>query len=649
MKTITQFLNHQLQLHRNNLPAYLLLLLAILVSVACLISSSLHYTGKAYGNPVTWISWLLSMICFLTAFIVLKPELTVTKYTTVDQKPSYRSEVIILAILSAFFFVTHLWNFQTAPWNGNGLFDDAAWNIYEAKKFIFSTEPFQAAFWRVGSSSAKGIVFHYYIMTIFKIFGYNLIVFNMAVLFLGFITWFFTVKLVYRLFNNHFIAIISALILNFLPLHFIHSFVGQRYAVAPPLLMASLFFLHTGFKNKSFPRIRFSSILAGLCAAGAIMGKHYVFGLIASLPLATLFRKKYWTKTNLNLILSFSLGFIITCVPILTYIYYTPAYYTLEGNYLKQFFETVRTQGLNQYIDRCWLCFTGYIWHKWFLPDFPLIPFSYYIFLIPGIAWALIKKQFIYLTICAVSFGAAFVAGFSDYRILMVSPLWIVLMAFGLNYIIEKTKSLSKIFIKVFIYVIIIAITGAGLFPCITYLNRLSKNPYSVRYFAQKDVAVSRFLRDIVAGVPEPRSTFRPQDFQKLSGLKEPDYDTLICIEYGYAVPHTFLYDYGAEKILSFEDDIPFNLVTTEELLNYNKNAIAAYHSVNHKDLKLIWEKTPKSELIINQFRKLKFLGHDEILSSSHAGVDFSFYILTIENKNLGLFKEKASQINIWE
>ena len=43
-----------------------------------------------------------------------------------------------------FFVVAHLWNFRTAPWNGDGIFDDAARDLLFLKTHVIS-RPFQAA------------------------------------------------------------------------------------------------------------------------------------------------------------------------------------------------------------------------------------------------------------------------------------------------------------------------------------------------------------------------------------------------------------------------------------------------------------------------------------------------------------------------
>ncbi len=669
---IMDYLKLQMSIIKTHKKNAFFLLGAVFMSLVCLVASVLHYTHKAYGNHLTWIGWLAGMILLLLAFLPKASSLPGRIFGRLKAINKKRTCIYILLII--LFFASHLLNFKTAPWNQNGLFDDASWNIFEAKEFIFSSEPFQGAFWRDGSSSAKGVIFHYYITILFMVFGYNTLVFNLAVMLLAFFTYFFTIKLLYRLFNNHFITIISAVILNFLPLQFLFSFVGQRYAMAPPTLMASLYFLYTGFKNKSFMRISLSSVFAGLCFSAAIMGKQYLMGLAIAIPLFLLFDfKKSFNRVNINLAKCFIVGFIISSMPMLMYMAHNPRYFTLEREYSKAFLDAFFSQGfagIQEQIDRFYGCLfnSSTFYYRWFIPDYVLIPFSYYAFLIPGTIAAFIKKRFEYLTICMISSVGAFVAGFSDYRLLMISPLWIVLMAFGMHYMIDaaklffnpssislkeknkfiETQSKHKDLYKYISYTVITAVILVSLIPCISYLNKKSKDPYSVYFFTQKDVAVSRYLRDIVMGTPDPQPVMRWQEFKTPFVYKKPDYETLICIEYGYAVPFTFLQDFDAKKILSFGGaaGLPFNLISEQELFYANKTAIVNYIPSN-KNLKLIWEKTPKSEHIIEKFTSLNYLGHDEYLTSSHEGKSFTFYVLTIYNQNIEQLKNEVLDIEL--
>ena len=633
--------------------AYILFSLAAASAACCAVWSCLHYADRLYGNQVTWISWILSMGLLVLAFY---------KYRAPKQKRKLRLKtgMALIGLLSALFIVSHLWNFDTAPWNHNGLFDDAAWNVYYALRYIFSGQPFQAAFYDHGI--AREVIFHYYITFLFKIFGYNLLTFNLSVMALGFVTYLFTILLIQKIFKNHAVTVISAVIMNFFPLHFLFCFVGQRYAMVPPLMASSLYFLYKGFKDRSYFSISLSSVLAGLCFSSGIMGKQYLMGLFGAFVLSLLFNfRKSFTDANWKFLKLFVAGVIISAMPMLIYIIYNKdIYFANESNYTNLFFNTIRSEGYAgflKYYERMANCLFGNTYYKWFIPDFPLIPVHFYLFLIPGFAISFIRKQYQFITVALVPVAGAFISGFSDYRVFMAAPLWVILMAYTINEMVKTGKdfrfdakdpmaAVKKLNYRLIGMAAAVVIFIVGIIPCIRYIDGKSRDPYSVYFFAQKDVAVSRFLRDIAAGIPDPSPAFRQGEFRKLKGMGEPDYDTFICQNLGYAITHTFLFDYDDKKILSFSDQLPYNLLQEQEILNINKRVIENYRK-NAKDLKLVWEETEKTRRIIGEFKKLNYLGSDETLSSQHEGRSFTIYVLNIKNENIEEFKQKAREIKL--
>src|SRR5882724_10452697 len=249
--------------------------LFVLSSIACVVATSWHYTSRYPGNAGTWLAWLLCLGFLLATYVPTRRDTNEWTSELWDNQLFVR----VFVVLALVFVVSHIWNFRTAPWNQNGLFDDAAWDIYFAKKYIFTHEPFQAAF---PDGIAREVVFHYYITFFFVPFGYNLLTFNIALLVLGLTTFIFTCLIIHELFRNYFVTIVAGLVFNFLPFHFIQTFIGHRYAMAAPLITASLYFLMTAFTRQSAFRMALSAILAALCVDSAIMGKQFVICLFAA-------------------------------------------------------------------------------------------------------------------------------------------------------------------------------------------------------------------------------------------------------------------------------------------------------------------------------------------------------------------------------
>ncbi len=617
-------------------------ILFVISGLSCLIATNFHYTNQYPGNPVTWIGWILSMVFLLFAFFPTSQDIK-SWLLSLKSLPC-----LIFVLLAGFFVISHLWNFETAPWNENGVFDDAAWDIYFAKKYISSDAPFQAAY-TVGI--AKEVMFHYFITPFFMVFGYDLLTFNYSLIVLGLTTFIFTALLIHRIFNNYIVTITSAVIFNFFPLHFLQTFVGHRYAIAAPLIMASLYFLYTGFKNRSYFRVALSSILAALCVQGAIMGKHFVMSLIAAMILYLIFNfKKSVTKTNGKLGFVFSIGFLISLIPLIGFAYHNPqVYFGHEGGLTHRFFESFGKNGregfMQAYVAQLSDIFFGeFTWRRGSMPDFVIIPFVYYLFLIPGFIIALLKKRFEIVILAVVPIVGAFVASAYDFRVLHAAPFWIILMAFTFNELLklQNNESVHRYFPYKGLLIVSGVVLLVGLVPSINYIDSKSKDPNSMHMLPQIDVAVSRVLRDIVAGAPNPSTAMRRDEFNRIDGLPEPDFDTFACQEGGYAITHLFLQDYGDRKIMSFCNQSPSRNLSEEKIFSVNKKVIDDY-VVGYKDLKLVWAMTDKTKRIIDTFKKYKYLGSDEMVTGEHEGRSFSLYILNISRENIGDLKQAIS------
>lgn len=611
------------------------LFLSLILSCVSFLSSSLHYASLWYGNNLSWISWLSSVALFSYAFLPSKKRV----FHTITKK-----SVLFVAGIIAFYILAHLWNFQHAPWNQNGLFDDAAWDIYFSKNHAFNG-PYQAAFFDEVGYISRETVFAYYISVFFKIFGYNLLVFNISLLVLGGVTVLFTTLLIHEYFKNNRITLLSFFVLNFFPFHYMHIFMGHRYAIATPLMMISLYFLYTAFLRNSYIRAILSSFFAALCMGSAVMGKQYIGGLLLTAILIFLFGKKEWkSKNNYMLVTVWIIGFIISGIPLIAYIFWNYDVYAMrEQGLLKDFFAFYKEGGVSAirpYIDGMEeLFFAGHSYRRQFLTNFPLIPFAYYILLLPGLAISFLKKRYEIVLLSLIPVLGAFFSGAYDFRVLLSVPIWIIAMAFLLEFIHMKFSGKIRNMCLIG-YSLVVAI---GLISSITYILAISADPHSQYLLPHKDVAVSRLLQDIVIGEPNPSFAMKPDELNRVINLSKISYDVLACPNSAYAIAHVYLQNYDDKKVLSLCDGGIQLLKTPEEIIKNAKSAILSYEP-DGKDVKLIWEVSDKSAPAIALFEKYNTYGSDTEISNSLEGERFSFYILTIKKENVSLFKEAVSQ-----
>ena len=606
--------------------------------VICAWAGAAHYRQFTWGDPWQPIGWLLSMLFLLLAFLPDRHRLAASFRSLINPRTAFFLFWII------FFVVSHLWNSRTAPWNGDALFDESGWDLWYLKTYVMG-HPYQPAWFHFPIS--RETLFHYYVWGFLKLFGFNILAYQAALFVIWFTTFLFTILLVDLFFRSYVVTSITALVLNFLPFAFIYTFAGYRYPMATALAVVSLYFLHVGFRSNSTFCLSLGGMVAGLCLASSISGKQYLLALAIAAPLYGLF---YWrsltrsvTWTSLALVVY---GFLAGAATILLYIVFKRqdyAYY--ESSFVRDFWNAAKSapfpKGIREFTKQLYDCFFAIPGPRFFIPDTLPIPLPYYWLLLPGVALAVWKKRFEIVLAAIIPVAGAFVARSIENRLLMPIPFWVILMSFTFAGILKLRPWPS---VQIVLGAIAALILLDGLVPSVRYIYSKTKNPFGIRYYAQGEVAVSRFLKHVVAGEehPDPPHLER-NEFNRIKGIPDPPYNCFICQGDAYSIIHLFLHDYDDNKILSFCAEYPFDIVLSEQdVWNANKRAILS-HVPGNKDLKLIWERHPKTERTINIFKSLRDLGMEDSISYSFGGRVRTFYVLNIPNKNIQQFQRDVS------
>ena len=239
-------------------PRIILLGLSIVSLAICAWAGTAHYRKAAWGDPWQPIGWLLSMLFLVAAFFPGHERPPAGFKSLIKPKTAF----FLFWIL--FFVVSHLWNFRTAPWNGDALFDESGWDLWYLKTYV-TGHPYQAAWFHLVIS--RETLFHYYVWGFLRLFGFNILSYQAALFVIWLTTFIFTLLIVDLFFRSYIVTSITALVLNFLPYAFIYTFAGYRYPMATALAVVSLYFLHVGFRTASPFCLSLGGIAAGLCLA----------------------------------------------------------------------------------------------------------------------------------------------------------------------------------------------------------------------------------------------------------------------------------------------------------------------------------------------------------------------------------------------
>lgn len=621
-----------------------LFLLSLFCGLTAFVLSCRQFRGATLGaQPALW--WIISMVLLVAAASGAGQE--------AGAGSSSRSARIVFFTALAYFGV-HLFLLPNAPWNENGLFDDAAWDIYFANEHVFAPNvPFQAAYWDEIGAISREVLFHYYIVTFFKCFGYNLLSFNYALLCLGYVTLVFTVLAVDRLCRSGIVTIVAALVMGTFPLYVTQIFIGHRYAMAPPLIAASYYCLVTAFQAGSPRRPVLGGLLGAFCVESAVMGKQYLIGLVLSAVLLAVFhRREVVSPRNARLCWNVVLGAAVGLIPLLVYVIYnTDAYYVRERNLVRDFKLAVSGSGLTgleKYIDDLLsVFFASRSDRRFFSPDYHAIPLLYYSLIIPGFFVALRRRRAAIVLLSLLPVAGAFVAGCTDFRILICVPFWVMAACLSVDAMLKQVSHSREALKRQRVRLYKAALFGAAVVVLLgaanasVYLVQIARDPNSMWFLPHRDVAVARVIQDVACGVERPSPMMKRDEFQRRPTSVSAKYDVLASPASAYAIAHLYLQFLNHEQILSFNRQITQRLLGPAGVREANIEALNAYKPAG-RDLKLLWEVTEDSLPSIEYFSRFSRPAAVVRQTYESEGGQFTVCTITVASADLKTFQESV-------
>ena len=614
-------------------------LAAMVLMVFNFAATLLMYLNITNDNFITFFTWPVALVLLVISF---------RKLGTIElKKINIKNPILlVLLIVSIVYLISHFYNFSNAPWNTYGLFDDGAWDIFDARKMCFTSKRLELIFWdeNIGLISRE-LVFHYFMTILFKIFGYNLLVFNVGLIFLGFVTVIFTTLTAYELKKDPILAGAAGIFLNFMPLNFTQVYMGHRYAICGPLLMISFYFIVRAFKRNSLLSAVIGGIFAGLTMESAIMGKQYIYGLIATgvVVLIYLFIKKRENIagfiTSLLAILS---GFLVATTPLYTYMFtHWKLYSYRESALTREFFERLKTEGFKVVSENLKILkevvFAETSGYRQFSNGSPVLRWYLVIFLIIGIIVLLKRKEIGVIFLAAIPFAGSIITITYDFRILIAAPFMCILITEGVfaafEFILKKREGAEK-FYPYFASGLMIFM----MIPHCSYLKSLADDPNSQYLLPHYSVAVSRYVSDLAAGAENPNFEMKKDEFNRPN--RNDKYDLLACVEYSYAHVHAYIGGEYSREILSLCNDFPYISFSEEDMRYIVYNAIQDY-DWHGSDLMLVFEMDSQVEGLVNELigTGLCTPTYDTYVID---GIEVRMCRLYVDNDNIGALKEAS-------
>lgn len=575
---------------------FIVSLVLILVSF---LYTLLMYKEVVPDNGIVRVTFPLSFVFLIFS---LRKDITFR----ISSIRSRREVWIAAAGITILYILVHLYRCNTAPWNNFGLFDDAAWDIYDARLKCFADKNFEIIFFdsQIGGISRE-LVFHYYITFFFRLFGFNLEVFNLALVVLGWITVLFTFLSFEELTENIYISIATALTLMFYPLHFTQIYMGHRYAICPSLLMISFYFIVRAVKRRSVVNGALGGIFAGLTMSSAIMGKQYIWGLLfvgGLYGVWYLIKDRQKLRDYITVSLTGITGYIAGAAPLYAFIFtHREVYNIRQDSMMRDFFNRIKETGMEPVIENLKalseVLFGKETGLRQFSPGYPVFPWFYIVCFVLGIVFLIWHKKFAPIVFAAIPVAGCVVALAYDFRILISAPFicfTAVYGVFGIAGLIEKLAKAPKLYCTIGAT----ALTIIMLFPQIGYLTDLADDPNSLIHLPHHSVAISRYFQDLAIGAEHPDIKMKKEEFNL--GNTNDKYDLYVGIKGAYGHVHVYLGDEYSRQILKLTGDFPYGGQTDEEIRRNVYGTIRDYEPQD-KDLMIAFEYSDRVEDIVKE------------------------------------------------
>ncbi|MDR2648729.1 MAG: glycosyltransferase family 39 protein [Clostridiales bacterium] len=624
----------------------------ILAAGAFLIAH-LYFKGSILQDRDSWIFWIASMSAlFITAYRRdALSENSDKKFFSQNMEREWKKMLYLIGGLTIFYFLIRYMNYPISPWNENGYYDDAAWDVYYMRRYVQSALPqVQVVMYDdFVLGNVRELLFGWYLLPFFQILGYNALILNFACAVLGYIAVIFTALTARRLFKSYDLALLAGMLLTLNPYHFAHTYMGERYAMAPTLMIISIYFITCcATQEKSAAKAGLAGVFTALCAGSGKTGKQYVYGIIAAAVLYILFNLKrlkiksvHEIKEKFSLPAWFLGGFLIGFTPFLAFIAAFPNVYdSREGELIKNFFKNFSNGGFSLLLSNMQnflaAVFTSKGDGKQYMAGYPLISPWHSGLVFAGMTAAFIRKRYDIFIMCLLPAASLVIVPFYDYRLYISTPVWILAVVYTVDVILKINADRSK-YIRITAIGVILVMITAGAATGFRDMVKVTSNPRSQYLNRRNDVGAMRMIQDAIIGINPPSAKMKRDEFKRKDISRPLLKNYLIAPESAFGVAALYLMDFPKENVSYLASKTWYNAEPPEAIIEYTINNLEKFTDYS-KDLRVIIQQGEKISDVLSAVESAEHYGQAGKYSEELDGVNNLIYILDIPKENVEAF-----------
>jgi len=640
-------------------PEHRLIIISFFLAAIAYFISFSYFINAISMDVYSWEFWIASVAVLIWAS--RKRDSSVLKTRTAYSETNGNDRVkmwLMLAALTAVYFYIRYMNYPTSPWNENGFYDDAAWDVYYMRKHAEGAWPsVQAVMYdSFVIGNVRELLFAWYLLPFFRLLGYNALTLNFACAVLGYVAVIFTALTAKRLFRSIMLGLLAGVLLTLNPFHFAHTYMGERYAMAPTLLIVSVYFLTCAVQDKSARSALLGGLFTALCVGSGKTGKEYFYGVAVAALIYTAFNIKRLRgiksfreiKGPLALPAWYAGGFLTGFAPYIAFIAaYPDVYNSRETGLITEFFNSLYDGGGAYLFDRVRILFEAL-----FSPDadgkqytrgYPLISKWHGVLVFAGAVIAFIRGRYVIFVMCALPAAALAVAPFYDYRLYISTPVWILAIVFTIHAVLNiRAGSGSKYkYMRLSAIGVSSVMLVAGCVTGMTYLAAVTKEPLFQYLNNRENVGIMRCMQDIIIGAPPPSVKIKKDEFRR-NDIPDPlPKNYLVAPKNAFGVGKLYLCDFPEDSVGYLAKNINFFAMDVEELIENVRSQLDGLTDYS-KDLCIIVQNVDKIKPVLETIKAAAEYGTENIIDQRLDGVDISVYTLDIPKENIEDFKGAA-------